>query len=192
MWMCVLSPSLGEDLGRGFHLSLHDGMKGRDCLLVGVGMNCDTGWYVMGAWGWDGTMASPTWDGDKIDGLGMGGIVQSSPVQFSNDRAVRGSIVRGFSPPSTCPSRCYWSPLSKLVLGDFERATRPSGSSLWACLSHPDISRTRLSPSHRHEPHEVIVDLWVLAGFSLPTMGEGEGIASCWPMDGTTRHPKID
>lgn len=50
MWMemCVLSPSLGEDLGREFHLCPHDGMKGQDCLVVGVGMNCDTRWYVMG------------------------------------------------------------------------------------------------------------------------------------------------
>lgn len=38
----MLSPSLGEDFGWGFHLSLHDGTKGRDCLLVGVGMKCDT------------------------------------------------------------------------------------------------------------------------------------------------------
>lgn len=47
-----------------------------------------------GAWGWDGTMASPTWDGDRIDGLGMGW-GWHSPVQSSNDRAVRGSVVRG-------------------------------------------------------------------------------------------------
>lgn len=123
--------------------------------------------------GWDDGKPNMGSDGDRR--IRNGGIVQSSPVQFSNDRAVRGSVVRGFSPPSTCPLCCYWSPLSQLVLGDFERPTRPSGSSLLGLPVPPRYFPHQAPPPNRHEPHEVIVDLWVLAGFSLPTMGEGRG-----------------
>lgn len=59
--------------------------------------------------------------------------------------------------------------------GELNEPTRPSGSSVLGLSVPLRYFPHQAPPPNRHETHEVIVDLWALAGFRLPKMGEGRG-----------------
>lgn len=116
--------------------------------------------------GWDGTMASDMgWD-RRIRNGGGG---QSVQLSMAGRFVVRGISPRPRRPHVQCGTigRLYLSPgdldheaLRALAPGPVCQSTNPP----------PRYFPRQVSPSHRHEPHELIVDLWVPWRVSLTTV----------------------
>lgn len=117
--------------------------------------------------GWDDGKPNMGRDGDEIDGLGRQG--DSWQRRSRLLASVHMSIVLLLVASIYSIVCLSWGE------GGLNEPTRPSGSSVLGLSVPLRYFPHQAPPPNRHETHEVIVDLWALAGFRLPKMGEGRG-----------------